>query len=508
MTQLLPIEWIEGEGAPAPPHIRQNAVVQNAASTARAGYEEWKKVSLANRLAVVALLRERLAARAESITRELCGKRDSEEFLVSEIIPFLDACKYLEKNAGKLLRSKTLNSFWNPVWLRGVRHELVREPFGVVLIIGPSNYPFFLPAVQCLQAITAGNAVLLKPAMGGEGAASVLEALFRSAGLPRNVVQILPSCPSAALEALAGFVDKAVLTGSLQTGRAVLTQAAESVTPTVVELSGCDGALIYPDADLNLAAECIAFGLTLNSGHTCIAPRRAIVWREVAEPFQQALAAALARRPGIVLSSSKHAGFSKVVFDAVHWGARLLHGSVSDCVIHAPIVFGDVSPESPLLLNENWGPVLSVVTIEDEDEAVRVFNRSSFGLGASIFTRSRKKARAVAGSLVAGSICINDIIVPTADGRVPFTGRKQSGFGATRGGEGLLEMSALKVISSRSGRAYLHLRASTKKLPNELKFLSAYSEFAYGRKMRGFTAMCSALFSSRSSNCSPNHNEI
>jgi acyl-CoA reductase-like NAD-dependent aldehyde dehydrogenase len=483
----------------------QNAHIQNAVGEAREASEHWRKISLANRLTVVRVFSSILASRAESTSRELCGDRASEEFLVSEIIPLLDACRYLEKNAGKLLRPKKLSSFLNPVWLRGVRHELVREPLGVVLIIGPSNYPLFLPAVQCLQAITAGNAILLKPAEGGEAAAKTLAALLRDAGLPGGVLQILPSCPSAVMETLAHSVDKVVLTGSLQTGRAVLAQAAETVTPTIVELSGSDGVLIYPDADLKLAAECVAFGLTLNSGHTCIAPRRAFVWTEVAEHFQRALAEALARRPSIALNCNRQHAYRSIVVDAVRGGAHLLHGSVTDCAIHAPIVFGNVALESSLLLQENWGPILSVVKVENENEAIHAFNRSSFGLGASIFTRSEDKARAAAQSLVAGSICINDIIVPTADGRIPFTGRKHSGFGATRGGEGLLEMTALKVISSHSGRLYLHLRPQSKRLPDELKFLSAYIEFAYGRRMRGFFAMCSALFRSRSRNGSQNN---
>ena len=511
MTQSLPIEWIEdGVTTSSSLHLSpvESTLVQKRVIEARAGFEDWCKSPLSRRLAIVRSVRLTLAAGAESTSRELCGERAPEEFLVSEIIPFLDACKFLQRNAGKLLRPKTFDRLWNPVWLRGVRHEVVREPLGVVLIIAPSNYPFFLPGVQCLQAITAGNVVLLKPAAGGEAAARTLEALLDRAGLPGHVFQVLPSSPSAATEALTHSVDKVVLTGSFETGRAVLAQAAKSVIPSVVELSGCDGSLVYPDADFNLAAECIAFGLTLNSGHTCIAPRRVFVWREVADRFRQALAGALARRPAVILRSNEHAALGKTVIDAVHGGAELLHGSVNDCLIHAPIVFSNVPPQSPLTLTENWGPVLSIVEVESEEEALKLFNSSSFGLGASIFSRSEIRAHAVARSLIAGSICINDIIVPPADGRVPFAGRKHSGFGATRGGEGLLEMTALKVISSRTGRAHFHLRPPSQLLPGQLKLLSAYSEFAYGRKMRGFVTMCSALFRSRSRNSSPNHKEI
>ena len=506
MTQSLPIEWIEDGTAresSAPHSFPAGGLVQKAINDARAAFQDWRRLELSTRLKIVRTVRLNLATHTESSSLELCGNRTPEEFLVSEIIPFLDACKYLERNAKKVLRTRSLSSRWNPIWLRGVRHKIVREPLGVVLSIAPSNYPFFLPAVQCLQALTAGNAVLLKPAIGGEQAARTFEALLLRSGLPSGLLQVLPSSPSVASEALAQSVDKVLLTGSFETGRAILAQAAKSVTPSVVELSGCDGALVYPDADLKLAAACLAFGLTLNSGHTCIAPRRAFVWREVANSFRNALTAALASHPAIVLASNQHALLKKTVINALRAGAQLLHGSVNDSSIHAPIVFGNITPGSPILLYENWGPILSIVEVQDEDEAVRAFNNSSFGLGASVFTRSETRARDAARNLVAGSICINDVIVPTADSRVPFAGRKHSGFGITRGAEGLLEMTAVKVISSRAGYQHFHLRPSS---PHQLKVLSGYSQFAYGVKMRGLAALCSVLIKSLSPNLSKNKN--
>lgn len=464
--------------------------VRDSVSSGREQFESWKLRSTATRISVVKRFRENLASRCQEIAQQYCGSRSAEEFLTSEIIPLLDGCKFLEKRAPSILRTRTLGSWRSPMWLRGLRHEIRREPLGVVLVVGPSNYPFFLPAIQALQALVAGNSILLKPAPSGEPAALLFSELLSEAGLPKGLLQVLPTSPEAVRVALSAGVDKVVVTGSFETGRQVLLNAAMSATPSVVELSGCDGVLVLPDADIALAAESVAFGLSLNSGRTCIAPRRAFVWKPVAHEFKQALLRSLARRQPVNLPDQQYPVLKDAIMDAVRSGARLLNGSLRDGGMKGPIVLGDLTSDYAFARRENWGPILSIIEVSDAAEAISALNDSNYGLGASIFSRSEQSALQIADRLVAGSICINDLIVPTADGRLPFAGRKQSGFGATRGPEGLLEMTALKVVSVRTGRTRFHLKPP---MPNQFEVLSAYAESAYGSRARGLSKLFAAI---------------
>ena len=454
-----------------------DTIVAQSVLKARAAFASTRNKSLNERLQVIRRFRITLANNATSFARDLSveANRSPQEFLASEIIPLLDACRFLEKNAAKILRPRTHR--FMPLWLFGTRHEIIREPLGVVLIIGASNYPLFLPAVQVLQALVAGNSVLLKPAPAAIDCAQALSDLLLAAGLNQDHLQVLPAAPEAASYAIGRQMDKVFLTGSIETGRKVLIHAATAVTPAVVELSGCDGVFVLPDADLDLAAECIAFGLTLNSGNTCIAPRRAFVWKEVHASLIEKLRAALARRPKTFTRATARSGPLVNLFEAISAGASLVNGAASkNGIIEGPLVVANLRSDTPFATAENWGPNLSLISVANEAEAVSAYEKSAFALGASIFSRSTQSAHRLARSIRAGSICINDLIVPTADGRLPFGGRKQSGFGATRGPEGLLEMTAPKVISVRSPKSHFHLRPATE---GQLDMLAAYSASAY-----------------------------
>ncbi|HEX7859344.1 MAG TPA: aldehyde dehydrogenase family protein [Verrucomicrobiae bacterium] len=486
MTTKLSIDWLTSEGDPpiSPGNIvaftQIGEVVDQCLTEARSASTEARATTVADRLRYIRHFRENLARNAAEVARQLCAavQRSPGEFLTSEIIPLLDACRFLERNAVRLLKRRSHGSWTMPLWLAGTRHEIHREPLGVVLIIGPSNYPFFLPGVQLLQALTAGNAVLFKPAPSGVNCAESLYGLLRAAGLPQNLLQLLPPTPDAAIHALGRKIDKVFLTGSAETGLKVLVHAATTITPSVVELSGCDGALILPDADLHLAARSIAFGLTLNSGRTCIAPRRAFVWPQIAEAFTAKLRRALADRPKLLLKSQPHVDLVGSISEAVESGARMINGSIDTSgTVEGPLVLANVPQESSFAIAENWGPILCVIEVANEAEAVAAFHRSPFRLGASVFTQDSAAARRLARSLQVGSVCVNDLIVPTADGRLPFGGRKQSGFGVTRGPEGLLEMTALKVISTRRSGQRLHLNTP---VPNQFEQVSAYTTLAYG----------------------------
>ena len=196
---------------------------------------------------------------AEAISTRLA--RTHADTLTAEVLPLLDACKFLEREAERWLKPRKRGLRRRPFWLSGVRAEVHREALGNVLVIGPANFPLFLPGVQVLQALAAGNAVTWKPGTGGESVAQLVAATLLEAGLPSGLLRVTDESVGAARQALAAGPDKVFITGSAATGRAILARLAESATPAVVELSGADAVFVTPSADLPVVAKAVAFGL-------------------------------------------------------------------------------------------------------------------------------------------------------------------------------------------------------------------------------------------------------
>ena len=475
----IPVEWQEGVEGPvknaSAEELRE--LVAEAVRKARRAQLEWRQKPVHERAAAARRIRHGLAGAVENLGPLIMGGRAPEEVYASEMIPFLEACKFLEKNATSILAPRRRTRGGRPFWLGGVSHEIRREPFGVVLVVGPSNYPFFLPGVQVMQALVAGNSVLLKPGRGGAIAAAVLKRLVEQAGVNSDLLQILSETPDAAITALQCGVDRLVVTGSLEAGRVLLRECAERITPATVELSGWDPVFVLPDADIDLAARSVAFGVSLNEGRTCIAPRRVFVWKAAEDEFIPQLRNALGRSDGIVFQENNERVIAMAA-QAIAGGARVIHGRVEqDGKVKGPLVL-KVSTGGTVQHEEIFGPVLSLTTVTNQEEALLRMQESDFALGASIFSRNIEAARALAEKLEVGVVTINDVIVPTADPRVPFGGRGLSGFGVTRGKEGLLEMTRVKVVSTNSSRYRQHLRGRHR---GDEELFAAYSMMAHGR---------------------------
>lgn len=382
----------------------------------------WSVLPVRRRLEFVRFLRHLIAENGDSLAclAASIGGRPVAEKLASEVLPLADACRWLERNAVRILAPRRYGRRGRPLWLSGAEFEVQRQALGKVLVISPGNYPLFLPAVHGLHALVAGNSVQLKPAPGTRPVALAFARLAFEAGLDPTLLEVLEEDPEAAQHAIVAGVDKVVFTGSSENGRAVLAQLANSNTPAVMELSGQDPVVVLADADLDLVVRALHFGSRLNGGETCIAPRRVIV----VEPV---LAAFVERFRG-----------------------------------------------TPILLEY----------ATDAESAIALVNAGRHGLGAAIFTRDVSYARAIASRIKTGFVTINDVIVPTADPRMPFGGVKASGFGMTRGSEGLLEMTFPHVVSTRRGMRRPHFGEPT---PDDARLFSAYLRAAHGR--RGLAAL-------------------
>jgi acyl-CoA reductase-like NAD-dependent aldehyde dehydrogenase len=425
---------------------------------ARQAQAAWAAQPLKQRLALVRRVRQLIPEHIAELAAPIHpGRRSLVETLAAELMPLADACRFLERNARSILRPYRLGVFSRPAWLFGLRSEVRREPFGVVLIIGPGNYPLFLTASQTMQALVAGNAVILKPGVGGGAVARVFASLLEKAGVDPRLVRVLPETAEAAKQAIAGGVDKVILTGSARTGALVLAQLAPQLVPSAMELSGYDAVFVQPDADLDLVARAVGFGFRLNHGETCIAPHRVFVPPELAPELRkrlEALGPEFLTRPSTTPAAAQAA---RLVTDALQKGAELVAGRLlPDNQGITPLVVAKATPDMPLVRDESFAPVLSIIEVRNEEEALAAAAQCPFALGASIFG-SEKSARALADKIRAGGVTINDMIAPTADPRLPFGGRGHSGFGLTRGREGLLEMTTVKVVMVRRGKADWHL---------------------------------------------------
>ena len=470
-------------------------MVQRAVTSARAAQSKWAATPVPARLKILRRVRALMAEQAESLAHAANTNRNRPlaEILTAEVLPLAEACRFLERAAKKILQPKRLGSRGRPLWLGGVHSEIHREPLGIVVIIGPSNYPLFLPCVQALQALAAGNAVLLKPGFGGALAAAAFGKILEQAGLETGLFQVLPEAPEAASCAIKNGVDKVVLTGSAATGEAVLQQCAKTLTPATVELSGCDAVFVRADADLDLVVRALAFGLRLNHSATCIAPRRVFVPRSRATELEGRLAKMFPGDGGEV-SGFTNPHWFRLATEALADGAHLLAGTVQpDGSLHTPIIFAGINPSMRLVQEDIFAPVLSLITVADDDEALAFAAQCPYALGATIFSHDESAARSLAARVRAGVVVINDLIVPTADPRLPFGGRGRSGFGVTRGAQGLLEMTAPKVVSVRRGKSRRHFDQSQ---PGDAQLFAAYIQAAHSSGWRNRLAALKKLFHS------------
>jgi acyl-CoA reductase-like NAD-dependent aldehyde dehydrogenase len=446
---------------------------------ARAAQAKWAQTPVSSRLSLVKKLRLLIAQNAGSLAHASASMRarPTSEALAAEVIPLAEACRYLEKSARKLLAPQSLGSKGLPLWLMHVRAQIHHQPLGVILIIGPGNYPLLLAGIQALQALVAGNAVVLKPGTGGTPCALALASLVTQAGFPPNLLTVIPESVQAGQEAIAALPDKVIFTGSSDTGSKILAALAPHAIPSIMELSGEDPVIVRHDANLQLTAKAIAFGLTINDGATCLAPRRLLAHESIHDPLLEALIAQLQSRDPIHLSPQASARLHQAIQPLIAQGAQLLFGTLNpDSASQGPFILACQPSQSTAAFAQAFAPLLLAFQVTSDDHAVALANASPYHLGASIFSADTAKAQAIAQSLQSGSVTINDLIVPTADARVPFGGLGKAGFGSTRGPQGLLDLTCPKVVTVTKGA---FRPAYDKPHPQDNQLLETYLTFSH-----------------------------
>lgn len=432
------------------------ATVDAAVERARREQPAWAERSLRQRRRVIERFRghlfERRAELAALIQRE-AGK-PAAEAMMADVITTLDVARFCVRHGPRILRARTMIPSNAALWRKRVTIE--QDPYGVIGIISPWNYPLLLPASSTLAALIAGNAVVLKPSELTPATAVRLGELLHESGVPDDVMQVLPG-DGATGAALAGAsIDKLFFTGSVATGRKVAVACASRLIPYALELGGSDPAIVLDDADLDIAVSGILWGRFSNAGQTCVAPKRAIVLDAVHDAFVDRLATAAARLVmgsgasgsdvGPVIRPSQVDALEAQLRDARQRGAHVVTHARGDRHFFAPTIVSDVTSDMRIAREETFGPLLAIIRVKDDDEAVNVANGTPFGLSASIWSRDLARARGIAAHLDAGTVQINDAVSVVGMADVPHGGVKESGFGRLHGEAGLRECVREKAI--------------------------------------------------------------
>jgi acyl-CoA reductase-like NAD-dependent aldehyde dehydrogenase len=432
-----------------------------AVAQARQAQRAWAPTTVVQRLKPVRALRHRLVSDCDRLLAVLSDElhKTTLESLGGDVLTTADALAWLERRAARLLAPRSVPSGDRPLSLWGQSDTVHRRPRGVVGIIGTWNYPLFLNAVQICQALVAGNAVIWKPSEVAPRFAELFASLMREVGWPEHLFQTMPATRDGGAQLADAAIDHVVFTGSANVGRKLAAHLGARLIPSTLELSGCDAMLLLDDADVELAAKAAAFGVSINRGQTCIAVRRVLVPRNQVEAFAQALLRHLPTQPHRLQLPAQEEQAKRLVDDAVAQGARLLTAP------GGPIVLGEVRPTMALCREAAFAPIVGLLPYDDLATALKDEALCPLALSFSIFTANPARASSIAATLRAGSVCINDVIAPTAHPATPFGGRGESGWGVTQGAEGLLEMTVPQVVSVRSGRFRPHYEQTPNQEP-------------------------------------------
>jgi acyl-CoA reductase-like NAD-dependent aldehyde dehydrogenase len=408
-----------------------------------------------------------------------------------EILLAIVHIDWAAKNAGRVLGSRRVRSGLIAI---NQASRLEYQPFGVVGVIGPWNYPVFTPMGSIVYALAAGNAVVFKPSELTPAVGAWLVNSLAEVVPEQPVLQLVTGLGETGQALALSAVNKIAFTGSAATARKVMAACAENLTPMVAECGGKDALLVGADADLDAAADAAAWGALSNAGQTCVGVERVYVVDEVYHTFLEKLAErAAAVRPG----EDREADYGPMtmpgqieiierhVADAMARGGRPVVGGLASIrrPYIGPVIMADVPEESRAVSEETFGPTLTVTRVGDLDEAVRLTNASRYALGSAVFSKNTKRGLEVARALRSGMTSINSVITFASVPALPFGGSGDSGFGRIHGADGLREFSRAKAITRQRMRPLADLttlQRSDKDLSRVLRLVA----LVHGKRYR------------------------
>jgi acyl-CoA reductase-like NAD-dependent aldehyde dehydrogenase len=445
--------------------VTSAAGVKKAAVAAAEAQKAWGALSVRERARRIMPMSARIAEKADAIAKAICADvgKTSVDAMAAEVFPAAIGLSYYAKRGRRVLKPRRAGG--GCVLTFNKVSVVQRVPFGVVGIVSPWNYPFAIPFAEICMAFLAGNAVLLKVASNCPRTAEALDDCVSAADIPRGLYARIAMPGREAGDALlAAGIGKLFFTGSVETGKELMGKAAATLTPVVLELGGCDAAIVRADADLERAAWGILWAGYANAGQSCGGAQRILVHESVYGAFSERLVSLVKAlrfgEPGLAdadigpLISEKQRGIlAAQVRAAMDGGAKVLYARDKpegwEGAYHPALVLEEprgAKRPSAAWTEEFFGPVTVLKSFSTDDEAVEAANASDFGLTASVWSRNRAEARSLAARLEAGAVMINDHLMSHGLAETPWGGFKDSGIGRSHGAEGLLEMTQPRVV--------------------------------------------------------------
>ena len=480
--------------------------VRGIVDAARKVQPEWAAIAPQGRARHLREVRHTIYRNLDEIVETIkqeCGKPQSEA-LAHDVMPAVIGLQYTERMAPRWLRpdhpGRVVGS------MIGLTSRVEHRPFGVVGCIAPWNYPFFLALMGVVPALLAGNTVVLKPSEVTPGVGERLREILEP--LPAGVATVIQGAGEVGAALVDAPCDKVSFIGSSPTGRKIAEAAAKHLTPVVLELGGQDAALVCDDADLDLAASGVLWGAFLNAGQACTAVERVYVADSIANEFEDKLASKLARLRqdghgdiGSMTTQAQLDTFKRHIADAIDRGATLVAGGpdagrVNDngTLWAYPTIIEGRTEEMDIFREETFGPLLPIVRVQDENEAIKRINDEGFNLTASVWSRDRTRAKRIASEVRSGTVTINCHAETAGAPWAPWGGVGQSGYGRLSGIYGIREFTVPTQIGTNGPLTlkrlfwYPYGKATTETLRAATETLSAPSlsdKLASARRFAG-----------------------
>ncbi|HZN89662.1 MAG TPA: succinic semialdehyde dehydrogenase, partial [Thermoleophilaceae bacterium] len=472
--------------------------VKAMVAKARAAQPGWEALGFAGREVVLRRCQRWMVDNSDRVIDTIVSEtgKTYEDALAAEVSYATAAFAFWAKNAEGYLEDEKVKT--GSPFAKGRRLVVRHAPVGVVGVIGPWNYPLTNSFGDCIPALAAGNAVLLKPSEVTPLTSMLMGEMLRECGLPEDVYQVVPGYGETA-QALIDEVDFVMFTGSTATGKKVMERAARTLTPVSLELGGKDPMIVCADADLERAANAAVHYSMQNAGQTCISTERVYVEEPIYQDFVRrvtekvnGLRQGAPGGPGSVdLGAVIHPPQSDIVerhvADAVERGARVLTGGNrrdQGGHYYEPTVLVDVDHSMACMQEETFGPTVPIMKVRDADEAVKLANDSPFGLAASVWTKDASKGERLARRLEAGAVTVNDAQINYVALELPMGGWKESGFGTRHGAAGIrkyTKMQTLLVTKFAPMKRDLHMMPYS---AGRTKLLGRLVKLLYGRGKR------------------------
>lgn len=448
-----------GETIATVPDLSAEQVAEMAAR-GRAAQPEWEAYGFEGRARVLLRAQKWVMDNADRVVETICSEtgKTFEDANLAEIGYAGNAFGFWAKNASEYLADERIKSA--QILVKGKKLILRYRPLGLIGVIGPWNYPLTNSFGDCIPALAAGNAVILKPSEITPLTSMLMAEGLLECGLPENVLQIATG-RGATGAALIEQVDMIMFTGSTKTGTKVAETAARRLIPASLELGGKDPMIVLSDADVERAANFATYYSMQNAGQTCISIERVYVEEPVYDEFVAKVSEKVRElrvgKPegpgsvevGAITFAPQMETIKDHVADAIQKGARVLTGgnqSPGAGRFYEPTVLVDVDHTMKCMTEETFGPTLPIMKVRDADEAVRLANDSIYGLGASVFSKDTEKGESIARRLQSGAANVNDAMINYTVLELPMGGAKSSGLGSRHGAGGIRKYCSQQAI--------------------------------------------------------------